>query len=49
MQTEENDMLKDIEFANIQINLAKLNYFQTVLRLVKVHRLQNLDFHKAPP
>lgn len=41
-------MLKDIELANIQENLAKLNYFQVVLRLVKVHRLHNLNLHKAP-
>lgn len=49
MQTGENHMLKDIELANIQTNLAKLNYFQIVLRLVKVHRSHNLNLHKAPP
>lgn len=51
MQTGENQMLKDIKLANIQANLAKLNYFyhQIVLRLVKVHRSHNLNSHKTPP
>lgn len=49
MQTGENHMLKDMELANIQTNVAKLNCFQIALRLVKAHRLHNLNFHKAPP
>lgn len=49
MQTVENHMLKDIELANIQTNVAKLNYFQIELRVVKAHRLHNINFHKAPP
>lgn len=51
MQTGENHMLKDIKLANIQANLAKLNYFyhRIVLRLVKVHRLHNLNSYKTSP
>lgn len=44
---EKLHMLKDVELVTIQVNLAKNNSFHILLRLVKVHRLHNLNLYET--